>query len=142
MDFAYGIDPYANGPRGVDSKGPKPVASYAPNPFGLYQVHGNGWEWTEDCYNKRYTKDTPTDGARWLEERLHKAHGARRPLELVGEHAALRLSLRRLAAADTAFASSEHWTRRLDKSAAKRRIEEQCLAHHGIVLVCELNNNS
>ncbi len=59
--------PYANGPRGVDSKAPKPVDSYAPNPFGLYQVHGNIYEWTQDCYNKRYNEDTPTDGSPWLE---------------------------------------------------------------------------
>ena len=65
-NYAAGT-PYANGPRGVDSKGPAVVDSYAPNPFGLYQVHGNVWEWTEDCFNKRYTEDTPTDGAPWLE---------------------------------------------------------------------------
>jgi tripartite-type tricarboxylate transporter receptor subunit TctC len=59
--------PYANGPRGVNSKGPAVVDSYPPNPFGLYQVHGNVMEWTEDCLNKRYTEDTPTDGAPWLE---------------------------------------------------------------------------
>jgi formylglycine-generating enzyme required for sulfatase activity len=59
--------PYANGPRGVNSKGPAVVDSFPPNPFGLYQVHGNVMEWTEDCLNKRYTEDTPTDGAPWLE---------------------------------------------------------------------------
>lgn len=59
--------PYANGPRGERSKGPKPVDAYAPNPFGLYQVHGNIYEWTQDCFNKRYTEDTPVDGSPWLE---------------------------------------------------------------------------
>jgi formylglycine-generating enzyme required for sulfatase activity len=68
QDASYSAGtPYANGPRGVDSKGPAVVDSYAPNPFGLYQVHGNVMEWTEDCFNKRYTEDTPTDGAPWLE---------------------------------------------------------------------------
>ena len=31
-----------------------PVDSFKPNPWGLYQVHGNVWEWVEDCWSRDY----------------------------------------------------------------------------------------
>ncbi len=42
-----------------------PVASYSPNKFGLYDVLGNAWEWTEDCWNASYA-GAPGDGSAWL----------------------------------------------------------------------------
>lgn len=58
---------YPGGPYGDASKGPKPVDAYPPNRFGIYQVNGNASEWVEDCYNKYYNPDAPTDGSVWLD---------------------------------------------------------------------------
>ena len=41
-----------------------PVQSYQPNPWGLYQVHGNVWEWVGDCWNDDYS-GAPADGSAW-----------------------------------------------------------------------------
>lgn len=41
-----------------------PVDSFQPNPWGLFQVHGNVYEWTEDCWNENYS-GAPTDGSAW-----------------------------------------------------------------------------
>lgn len=44
--------------------GPALVGSYEPNAFGLFDVLGNVWEWTQDCWNERYT-GAPVDGTAW-----------------------------------------------------------------------------
>ena len=41
-----------------------PVGSFAPNGFGLYDMHGNVWEWVEDCWHDNY-ESAPTDGSAW-----------------------------------------------------------------------------
>ena len=47
-----------------DSKQTAPVGSFAANGFGLYDMAGNVWEWTEDCYHDSY-KGAPADGSAW-----------------------------------------------------------------------------
>ena len=42
-----------------------PAGSYKANAFGLFDMLGNAWEWTEDCWNAAY-QGAPAEGSAWL----------------------------------------------------------------------------
>jgi formylglycine-generating enzyme required for sulfatase activity len=77
-----------------DNRQTAPVGSFPPNKFGLYDMVGNVWSWTDDCYREPFNyKGAPTDGSAWIQGgtcQQRTAHGSSWNFSPVILHAANR----------------------------------------------------
>jgi formylglycine-generating enzyme required for sulfatase activity len=55
---------YNGGPKGEYRQRTLPVGQFEPNAFGLYDCHGNVFEWCEDSWHDDY-RGAPQDGSAW-----------------------------------------------------------------------------
>jgi formylglycine-generating enzyme required for sulfatase activity/class 3 adenylate cyclase len=69
--YSFGNDPGMLGDYGWYSGNSgsqaHPVGEKKPNAFGLYDMHGNVWEWVEDCYHEDYN-EAPANGSAWKQD--------------------------------------------------------------------------
>ncbi|WP_084777100.1 formylglycine-generating enzyme family protein [Massilia sp. WF1] len=57
---------YNGGARGEYRRGTTPAGMFPPNPWGLFDMHGNVWEWVQDVVHDNY-EGAPLDGSAWEE---------------------------------------------------------------------------
>ena len=65
-----GGETFANEIKGKYRKKTTPVGKFSPNAFGLYNMHGNVWEWCQDTWHDNYN-NAPTDGSPWIDNSIY-----------------------------------------------------------------------
>ncbi|MEH1901332.1 MAG: SUMF1/EgtB/PvdO family nonheme iron enzyme [Nostoc sp.] len=59
---------YNSGSMGEFRKQTTDVGKFPPNPFGLFDMHGNIWEWCQDSWHENYYNGAPTDASPWMSD--------------------------------------------------------------------------
>jgi formylglycine-generating enzyme required for sulfatase activity len=86
---------YGQGPRGAFREQTTEVGSFPPNGFGLYDMHGNVWEWCLDHFHDSYN-GAPADGSAWVtggDSQFRLVRGGSWYLDPVGCRSAYRLRI-------------------------------------------------